>query len=687
MKSEDTYKKILSILFFHFIYFLIIIPLHAHANNYTLPISLNVASTTAFFDHDDSNNEKYYDGDEGILHSYDNHHGVDFGTFNDEEKEVHAAADGVVKADGWQNPSNHNEGYGYRIYLYHEDYDQRTVYAHATTTADYVDVDDVVARGDVIILSGDTGISSAPHLHFGVYDGDNSDPANQMDPYGWWVEGETDPWTVNQGYLWTTDTPSFDIYNTISSNITSDTTWRGNKLVSGSRTVNSGAKLNLEKGTVVKFFSTSSRLGVSGELDAKGTSAHPIYLTSYKDDSIGGDWDATSTIPTSGDWREVEISSNASSTLSHVIARYGGASVCCLQSRANIYNNGGLLTIKNSESSHANLYGFYNSSGTTTITSSKIHNNYNGVLPGGIVAIYDSEIYNNSNYGFYTANSASVLTIENTTFSNNTNGSGYLNASATFSHSGNSATGTGKKGFELESSVSKDTIWQADSIPYMLSGYIPVSSGAKLTIEPNTVIKFYDTSSYIQVQGTLEALGTSTAKIYFTSLNDDSISGDTNDNATSTTPEAGDWRGIDLASNASTTLSNVIFRYGGSSACCSPHRANIFNNGGVLDIRDSEISYGSIYGVRNDTGTTTISNTEVHNNGYGFIYVGGILNTFSNNSMHDNSTYGFKNNTTSTIGAENNYWGASDGPSGSGSGSGDAVSDHVDYDPWLSSWP
>jgi hypothetical protein len=34
---------------------------------------------------------------------------------------------------------------------------------------------------------------------------------------------------------------------------------------------------------------------------------------------------------------------------------------------------------------------------------------------------------------------------------------------------------------------------------------------------------------------------------------------------------------------------------------------------------------------------------------------------------------------------ESNWWGATDGPSGSGSCSGDSVSADVDYDPWLTS--
>jgi hypothetical protein len=49
------------------------------------------------------------------------------------------------------------------------------------------------------------------------------------------------------------------------------------------------------------------------------------------------------------------------------------------------------------------------------------------------------------------------------------------------------------------------------------------------------------------------------------------------------------------------------------------------------------------------------------------------------------NTTGVSNTTGTPITFENNWWGASDGPSGSGAGSGDAVTTDVDYDPWLTS--
>lgn len=41
-------------------------------------------------------------------------------------------------------------------------------YGHLTTMGALVDVDDVVGQGDVIALSGDSGASTEPHLHFEI---------------------------------------------------------------------------------------------------------------------------------------------------------------------------------------------------------------------------------------------------------------------------------------------------------------------------------------------------------------------------------------------------------------------------------------------------------------------------------------------------------------------------------------
>lgn len=67
---------------------------------------------------------------------------------------------------------------------------------------------------------------------------------------------------------------------------------------------------------------------------------------------------------------------------------------------------------------------------------------------------------------------------------------------------------------------------------------------------------------------------------------------------------------------------------------------------------------------------------------------GGLLTgtdvNVNNNNFLNNSVYGINNNGASeTIDGENNFWRTANGPSGAGPGSGDAVSNNVDFTPFL----
>ncbi len=68
----------------------------------------------------------------------------------------------------------------------------------------------------------------------------------------------------------------------------SDDTWSGTIQVTGDVTFNSGAKLTIEPGTVVKFDQGRS-LDVRGLLDAIATAGEPIIFTSVFDDTVGED--------------------------------------------------------------------------------------------------------------------------------------------------------------------------------------------------------------------------------------------------------------------------------------------------------------------------------------------------------------------------------------------------------------
>jgi len=86
------------------------------------------------------------------------HNGIDIGTPS--KTEVFATAYGVVSFAGWNSG-----GYGYLVIIDH-DYGYKTYYAHNSKVL--VEVGDEVSRGQLIALSGSTGRSATPHVHYEV---------------------------------------------------------------------------------------------------------------------------------------------------------------------------------------------------------------------------------------------------------------------------------------------------------------------------------------------------------------------------------------------------------------------------------------------------------------------------------------------------------------------------------------
>lgn len=63
----------------------------------------------------------------------------------------------------------------------------------------------------------------------------------------------------------------------------------------------------------------------------------------------------------------------------------------------------------------------------------------------------------------------------------------------------------------------------------------------------------------------------------------------------------------------------------------------------------------------------------------------GAMIEITRNSLTGNSGFGVRSGATTPVIGTCNWWGAADGPSGSGPGAGDAVSDFVTFNPWLGS--
>ena len=98
------------------------------------------------------------------------HKGIDWAT--PQGTTVAASCGGVVSKAGW------GSGYGYVVYIDHPD-GRQTRYGHLSKIT--VSVGQKVSQGQKIALSGNTGVSTGPHLHFEILiNGKQVDPEKYM---------------------------------------------------------------------------------------------------------------------------------------------------------------------------------------------------------------------------------------------------------------------------------------------------------------------------------------------------------------------------------------------------------------------------------------------------------------------------------------------------------------------------
>lgn len=115
----------------------------------------------------------------------------------------------------------------------------------------------------------------------------------------------------------------------------------------------------------------------------------------------------------------------------------------------------------------------------------------------------------------------------------------------------------------VSGAIAANTTWAAGKV-YVLTGDITVNQLTTLTIQPGAVIKLNWERGFT-VNGKLVANGTAEHPIYFTSIKDDSICGDTNGDTTASVPNPGDWKWIEFfdIGDPQSAISRAVVRYGG----------------------------------------------------------------------------------------------------------------------------
>ena len=305
-----------------------------------------------------------------------------------------------------------------------------------------------------------------------------------------------------------------------------DTVWTAGSthIVTRRIAIRNGAELTIETGSVVKFISGAGLVVEEGQCLAEG-----VVFTSLYDDTVGGDTlaDGDATAPEESSYLIVGfVRDDLATEYRYGVNSCSGVLGGEVEWRAEkTYLIDGTLTVA--------------TNGVLTIPAGTVVKFTEGsslVVGNGGVCVAEGVIFTHvaddsvggdtmgdgdatkPDYGKYTVDVA-VLDDDATEY----------RYSAPITTSG---------------TLNGNVVWRARQV-YHVTGNLTLASGAKLTIAPGSVIKFDPNVSLTVNSGaTLDAQGTRSSPIIFTSIKDDAHGGDTNGDGGATTPQAGDWRRI-----------------------------------------------------------------------------------------------------------------------------------------------
>jgi hypothetical protein len=341
-------------------------------------------------------------------------------------------------------------------------------------------------------------------------------------------------------------------------------TWRAGDLpyvVAGRITLQETITLTLEAGLTVKMDTRAALVAERGRMRIGTPSGEKVLVTSFRDDACSATQDSGcdtngnggDSQPAPGDWESITVKGSSSGAFVYnTVMRYGGKTT-----------DGGIFDLQHSNSvirdstfTRSGSAGLRVYQASTTLEHNLITDNigHGLVLRAGPVSI--------------------VVTLKSNTIRNN--GGNAIDSDANVElvvDASNTVEDNFRNGIVMHGDALVTHTWRrtadqpARAIPYILIDDVVVSGKSTLTIEPGTVIKLFEAASISVTNGRLVADGTADRPIIFTSLRDDSYGGNSDPKDGSTSPNAGDWKGLILkpSPGRGASITHALIMYSGES--------------------------------------------------------------------------------------------------------------------------
>lgn len=376
--------------------------------------------------------------------------------------------------------------------------------------------------------------------------------------------------------------------------------------------INETAEITIEEGIFIKM-DVSDYIEVFGGLNIAGTVENSVTITTLADDNTGPfidpldndtEGNGNATDPTTREWASIifyETSDDVFSSITHTNLLYGG------NDRAPIWWQNAAASINNVEVSFSQNYGLYFEGASTPTVDN--------------VSVSTSRL-----------DPLAMSYFANPTFTN-----------ITFNANGSNGIFLIDTQLNSDATVAKRDIAGINNIAYVMNN-LDIDNGATLTINPGVVMKFPGARGIDINEGAINAVGTVSENIIFTSIADDSRGGDTNIDGNGSVPAAGNWYGLNFQeSTVQSMLQYAELRYGGDAqpgggSTTEGNREGTIiseNNNMIVDNCIIQLSNSSAFGVYG-TSTASFTNNRLENVTRFPVHLAMFSNpTFSGNTMEN----------------------------------------------------